>query len=81
MGVFFILSVSDTIFTLPFPPKQPADRRGPTVIHGPQIEKHCCHMDKLKYAIFKLASGMQENFSISCSNHLLGILFQLVSFT
>jgi amino acid transporter len=29
MGIFFILSVSDTIFTMLFLPKPLADRRGP----------------------------------------------------
>jgi hypothetical protein len=44
--VFFIRSVSDTIFTMLFLPKPPADaadhlanRHGPAVVRGPQFDK------------------------------------------
>jgi hypothetical protein len=37
MGVFFIISVSDAIFSAGFLPRLPADRRGPPVIRGSQF--------------------------------------------
>jgi hypothetical protein len=40
MGVFFIRSVSDTIFAMPFPTKPPTDSHGLSVVSGPQFEKH-----------------------------------------
>jgi hypothetical protein len=39
MGVFFILSVSDTIFEMSFLAKPPADRLGSPVVDVPQFEK------------------------------------------
>jgi len=39
MGVFFIRSVSDTIFAMLFLPKPPADHLANRC--GPQFEKHC----------------------------------------
>jgi hypothetical protein len=40
MGVFFIHSVSDTIFSTCFIPEPPVDRHGPPVVRRPQFEKH-----------------------------------------
>jgi hypothetical protein len=44
MGVFFIRSVSVTIFSIIFLPKPPEDqlanRSGPPVVRRPQFEKH-----------------------------------------
>jgi hypothetical protein len=45
MGVIFISSMSNTIFTMFFSSEIAADhlanRRGPPVVRGPQFEKHC----------------------------------------
>jgi hypothetical protein len=37
VDVVFIRSVSDTIYSVLFLPKPPAERRGPRVVHGPQF--------------------------------------------
>jgi hypothetical protein len=39
MGLFFVRSVSGTIFAMPFLPKPPTDYLANR--HGPQFEKHC----------------------------------------
>jgi hypothetical protein len=41
IGVFFILSVADTIFTILFIPKPPEGLCGRPVVRELQFEKHC----------------------------------------